>query len=52
MVGRPAEEVLDANDLLDVYRGGVAEQFVAQKLTASFGAEEPHWWKRAKSLNR
>lgn len=51
MVGRPAEEVLDANDLLDVYKGG-AEQFVAQELTASFGAEEPHWWKRAESLNR
>lgn len=46
MVGRPVEEALKAGDLLSVYNGALAEQFAAQELTASFGSEEPHWWKR------
>ena len=33
-------------DLLAVYRGSIAEQFVGQELAASFSGHEPHWWKR------
>lgn len=46
MSGRPAEEVLRERDLLNTYNGALAEQFVAQELAASFGGDEPHWWKR------
>jgi len=46
MAGRPADEALRARDLLAVYNGTLAEQFVAQELAASFGGDEPHWWKR------
>ena len=46
MSGRPADEVLRERDLLSTYNGALAEQFVAQELTASFGGDEPHWWKR------
>ena len=46
MAGRPAEEALRERDLLAVYNGALAEQFVAQELAASFGGDEPHWWKR------
>ncbi len=33
-------------DLLAIYRGSLAEQFVGQELLASFSGHEPHWWKR------
>ncbi len=33
-------------DLLAIYRGSVAEQFVGQELAASFSGHAPHWWKR------
>jgi len=33
-------------DLLAIYRGSIAEQFVGQELAASFSGHEPHWWKR------
>lgn len=46
MSGRPADEVLREPDLLNTYNGALAEQFVAQELAASFGGDEPHWWKR------
>ncbi|MBQ7722082.1 MAG: ATP-binding protein [Kiritimatiellae bacterium] len=46
MSGRPADETLRECDLLAVYNGALAEQFVAQELAASFGGSEPHWWKR------
>lgn len=46
MSGRPADEVLRERDLLGIYNGALAEQFVAQELAASFGGDEPHWWKR------
>ena len=46
MCGRPAEETLRERDLLAVYNGALAEQFVAQELVASLGGDEPHWWKR------
>ena len=46
MAGRPADEALRERDLLAVYNGALAEQFVAQELAASFGGDEPHWWKR------
>jgi len=46
MSGRPADEVLRERDLLNTYNGALAEQFVAQELAASFGGDEPHWWKR------
>ncbi len=46
MAGRPADVVLRERDLLAVYNGALSEQFVAQELAASFGGDEPHWWKR------
>ena len=46
MSGRPADETLHERDLLNTYNGALAEQFVAQELAASFGGDEPHWWKR------
>ena len=46
MSGRPADDVLRERDLLDTYNGALAEQFVAQELAATFGGDEPHWWKR------
>lgn len=46
MSGRPADEILRERDLLKTYNGALAEQFVAQELAASFGGDEPHWWKR------
>lgn len=44
--GRPADEFLRESDLLNIYNGALAEQFVAQELAASLGNGEPHWWKR------
>lgn len=46
MAGRPADEALRERELLAVYNGALAEQFVAQEIAASFGGDEPHWWKR------
>ncbi len=46
MSGRPANEVLHERDFLATYNGALAEQFVTQELSASFGGDEPHWWKR------
>ncbi len=46
MSGRPVEEALHERELLAIYNGALAEQFVAQELAASFGPDEPHWWKR------
>ena len=46
MSGRPADEVLRSDDLLNIYNRALAEQFVAQELLAAFGPSEPHWWKR------
>ena len=46
MCGRTADETLRERDLLAVYNGALAEQFVAQEIAASFGGGEPHWWKR------
>ena len=46
MSGRPVDEQLKEGDLLNVYNGALAEQFVAQELAATFGGDEPHWWKR------
>ena len=46
MTGRPVDETLHERDLLAIYNGSLAEQFVAQELAASFGGDEPHWWKR------
>lgn len=46
MAGRPADDMLRERDLLAIYNGALAEQFVAQELAASFGGDEPHWWKR------
>lgn len=46
IVARPAEEALCEKDLMNVYNGALAEQFVAQELAAELGGGEPHWWKR------
>ncbi len=46
MAGRPVDEALHEQDLLAIYNGSLAEQFVAQELASSFGWDEPHWWKR------
>lgn len=46
MSGMPVEDVVREGDVLNVYSGALAEQFVAQSLAASFGGDEPHWWKR------
>ena len=46
MSGRPVDESLHERDLLAVYNGALAEQFVAQEIAAAFGVGEPHWWKR------
>ena len=44
---RTATDEWGQPDLLAIYRGSLAEQFVGQELTASFTAgHEPHWWKR------
>ena len=44
--GRPVDESIREADFLGIYNGALAEQFVAQELAASFGGDEPHWWKR------
>lgn len=44
--GRTAADEWAEPDLLAIYRGSLAEQFVGQELAASFSRHEPHWWKR------
>lgn len=44
--GMRAEDEWRKDDLLAIYRGAVAEQFVGQELAARLGGNEPHWWKR------
>jgi predicted AAA+ superfamily ATPase len=46
MSALPIDAILHEEDLLNTYNGALAEQFVAQELTAAFGGNEPHWWKR------
>jgi predicted AAA+ superfamily ATPase len=43
---RTADDEWTQPDLLAVYRGSIAEQFVGQELMASLSGHEPHWWKR------
>jgi len=41
----PGDEALRQDDLLAIYRGRLAEQFVAQELTAA-GHTDLHYWSR------
>jgi hypothetical protein len=43
---RTATDEWAQQDLLAIYRGALAEQFVGQELAASLPGHEPHWWKR------
>ena len=43
---RTAADEWAQQDLLAIYRGALAEQFVGQELAASLTGGEPHWWKR------
>jgi uncharacterized protein len=43
---RTAADEWAQQDLLSIYRGSLAEQFVGQELAASLSGSEPHWWKR------
>jgi predicted AAA+ superfamily ATPase len=43
---RTAADEWAQQDLLAIYRGALAEQFVGQELAASLLGGEPHWWKR------
>jgi len=43
---RTAADEWAQQDLLAIYRGALAEQFVGQEFAASFSGDEPHWWKR------
>ncbi len=43
---RTAADEWAQQDLLAIYRGALAEQFVGQELAASLPGHEPHWWKR------
>jgi uncharacterized protein len=43
---RTATDEWAQQDLLAIYRGTLAEQFVGQELAASLLGDEPHWWKR------
>jgi hypothetical protein len=43
---RTAADEWAQQDLLSIYRGALAEQFVGQELAASLLGGEPHWWKR------
>lgn len=43
---RTAADEWAQQDLLSIYRGALAEQFVGQELAASLPGGEPHWWKR------
>ena len=44
--GMPADEAVLAGDILSVYQGALAEQFVAQEFVAALGRDALHWWKR------
>ena len=46
MSALPVDAILHEEDLLNTYNGALAEQFVAQELSAALGGNEPHWWKR------
>ena len=46
MSALPVDAILHEEDLLNTYNGALAEQFVAQELSAALGGTEPHWWKR------
>ena len=46
MSALPVDAILHEEDLLNTYNGALAEQFVAQELSATLGGNEPHWWKR------
>ena len=43
---RTAADEWSQPDLLAIYRGSLAEQFVGQELVAGFPGHGPHWWKR------
>ncbi|MFH1022677.1 MAG: AAA family ATPase [Planctomycetota bacterium] len=48
--GLPAKDVLSAGNLLDAFRGGLAEQFVGQELLSERNGSENgklHYWARA-----
>ncbi len=49
--GIPAASVLNQENLLDVYRGGLAEQFVGQGLLLNGGSENDklYFWNRMKT---
>ncbi|MBQ7251322.1 MAG: ATP-binding protein [Kiritimatiellae bacterium] len=44
--GMPVDPQILAGDILSVYQGALAEQFVAQEFAAARGREALHWWKR------
>ncbi len=48
--GIPATQILTENNLLDVYRGALAEQFVGQELLLHGGSENDslYYWQRSK----
>ncbi|MEI7437636.1 MAG: AAA family ATPase [bacterium] len=46
LCNRTAADEWAQQDLLAIYRGALAEQFVGQELAASLTGGEPHWWKR------
>ena len=47
LAGLPAEIELAKSDLLDIYNGAVAEQFVGQELRAAARGSEPlFYWSR------
>ncbi|MDD4019528.1 MAG: AAA family ATPase [Kiritimatiellae bacterium] len=46
LCNRTAADEWAQQDLLAIYRGTLAEQFVGQELAASLTGDEPHWWKR------
>lgn len=47
----PAELELREDNLLDIYRGKLAEQFVAQELVAGHSSELFHWSREARGSN-
>ena len=44
--GMPVDSAILSGDILGVYRGALAEQFVAQEIVAARGRDSLHWWKR------
>jgi predicted AAA+ superfamily ATPase len=49
LCGLPVDREMQPRDLLDIYRGQLAEQFVAQELLASQRRELYHWSREARS---